>query len=65
MSKKKYLLTFTAEQILTQPLMEMFPLPIHGDLQEKELAKSKKWEQLFLDYGIYLLIAMLYGVGGL
>jgi hypothetical protein len=31
--------------------MEMFPMPIHGDLLEKELSKSKAWEKLFLEYG--------------
>lgn len=26
-------------------------MPIHGDIQDKELVKSKAWEKLFLDYG--------------
>jgi hypothetical protein len=40
-----------AEEVLCKPLMEMYPMPIHGEVLEKESSKSQLWEQLFLEYG--------------
>ncbi|CAL8082933.1 unnamed protein product [Orchesella dallaii] len=39
------------DQVLNQPLIDAFPMPIHGDVLEIETNRYKKWTKHFEDYG--------------